>query len=216
MLIAPLLAHGNSDLTTGYRIAFSTTILAFVGASYTFSLQARDIRQWNHARLSQPALSLVAIVAFWRLRLLNLDTALVVLLLTMMMQLCYAYRSCRRVGLAPGRVQTKLVRPLVMYGMAQIAAMTPATLNAQLDQLVLSQTVPAADLGRYAVAVTLTWLPVPLVQAIGNVGFPRLAAQRVVNNQTNRLYPPRCTRECAHLGRNANSLGLPLPTGWSR
>ena len=41
MLIAPLLAHGNSGVTTGYRIAFATTILAFVGASYTFSLQAK-------------------------------------------------------------------------------------------------------------------------------------------------------------------------------
>jgi O-antigen/teichoic acid export membrane protein len=64
---------------------------------------------------------------------------------------------------------------------------TPAALNGQLDQLVLSQTVPTADLGRYAIAVSLTLLPMPLVSAIGNVAFPRLAAQRVITEATRRL-----------------------------
>ena len=80
-----------------------------------------------------------------------------------------------------------MVRPLAAYGTAQIAAATPALLNTQLDQLVLSQTVPPADLGRYAIAVTLTMLPIPLVSAIGNVAFPRLAAQATVTSATLRL-----------------------------
>jgi O-antigen/teichoic acid export membrane protein len=90
-------------------------------------------------------------------------------------------------GLAPGRARARLVRPLAAYGVAQIAAVTPAALNAQLDQLVLSQTVPPADLGRYAIAVSLTLLPIPLVSAIGNVAFPRLAAQQTVTGATRRL-----------------------------
>ena len=40
----------------------------------------------------------------------------------------------------------------------------------------LSQTVRSASLGQYAVAVTLTSLATPMVAAIGNVAFPRLAA----------------------------------------
>ena len=51
----------------------------------------------------------------------------------------------------------------------------------------LSQTVPAADLGRYAIAVSISLLPMPLVTAIGNVAFPRLAAQREVTDATRRL-----------------------------
>jgi len=35
-----------------------------------------------------------------------------------------------------------------------------------------------ADLGRYAIAASITVVPVPLVSAIGNVAFPRLAARR--------------------------------------
>ena len=54
ILLAPLLARGNAGLTVAYRIAFATSIVAFVGASYTFSLQARNLRWWNEVRVTQP------------------------------------------------------------------------------------------------------------------------------------------------------------------
>jgi O-antigen/teichoic acid export membrane protein len=187
MLLAPLLSRGNPGVANGYRIVFGASIVAFVGASYTFSLQARDLHRWNVVRVSQPVLSVLAMGLLWSLHLLTLRTALLVVAATMLLQLLWAYRCCRRVGLAPGRPQRSLVRPLATYGMAQIAALTPAALNGYLDQLVLSQTVPPADLGRYAIAVSLTSLPIPLVSAIGNVGFPRLAARRVVTDATRRL-----------------------------
>jgi O-antigen/teichoic acid export membrane protein len=178
LVLAPLLAHGNAAVTLGYRIAFGASIAAFIGASYTFSLQARDLHRWNVVRVSQPVLSMIVTIVLWRLRLLTLNIALLVIAATMVLQLAYAYVGCRRVGLVPGRARAELIRPLSVYGAAQIAALTPALLNADLDQLILSQTVPAADLGRYAIAVTLTQLPIPVVSAIGNVAFPRLASQR--------------------------------------
>ena len=187
MLVAPLLAHGIPDLANGYRIAFGASILAFVGASYTFSLQARDLRRWNIVRVSQPVLSLIAIVVLWRMKRLTLDATMVVLALTMLLQLIWAYRCCRRNGLAPGRAHARLVRPLATYGAAQIAALTPSAMNAYLDQLVLSQTVRASELGQYAIAVSLTLLPIPLASAIGYVAFPKLASQRMEARATGRL-----------------------------
>jgi len=187
MLLAPVLSRGNPEVADGYRIAFGASIAAFVGASYTFSLQARDLNRWNVVRVSQPVLSVVATCVLWSLGLLTLLTALIVLATTMVLQLGWAYRCCRQTGLVPGCLQAKLVRPLAIYGAAQIAALTPAALNAQLDQLVLSLTVAPADLGRYAIAVSLTSLPIPLVAAIGNVAFPRLAARREVNDATCRM-----------------------------
>jgi O-antigen/teichoic acid export membrane protein len=138
-------------------------------------------------RVIQPAFSLIAIVVLWRLRRLTLDTALIVIAATALVQLVWAYRYCRCTGLAPGRARVALTRPLLGYGAAQIVTLAPATLNAQLDQLVLSQTVPAADLGRYAIAVSISLLPMPLVMAIGNVAFPRLAAQREMTAATSQL-----------------------------
>jgi O-antigen/teichoic acid export membrane protein len=187
MLLAPLLARGNAGVAAGYRIVFGASIIAFVGAGYTFSLQARDLRRWNMVRVSQPVLSLIAIVVLWRLRRLTLDATLAFLAVTMLLQLGWAYQCCRRAGLVPGLARAELVRPLSAYGAAQIAALTPAALNAQLDQLVLSQTVRPADLGRYAIAVSFTLLPIPLVSAIGYVAFPRLASQGEVTAATRRL-----------------------------
>jgi O-antigen/teichoic acid export membrane protein len=187
ILLAPLLARGDVGLTVAYRIVFGASIMAFVGASYTFSLQARNLRWWNEVRVSQPVLSLALLIVLWRLRLLTLTAALVVLALTMLAQLGWAYWRCRSAGLAPGRAQARLVRPLAGYGMAQIAALTPATLNARLDQLVLSQAVPPAVLGQYAIAVSCTLLPIPLVSAIGNVAFPRLASRSHVDRRAHRM-----------------------------
>jgi O-antigen/teichoic acid export membrane protein len=187
MALAPVLSHGNAALITGYRIAFAATVVAFLGATYTFSLQARDIGAWNTVRVSQPVLSLLAIAVLWRLELLTLDSALIVLGATMTLQLCLGYQRCRRAGLAPGRFRTALAGPLAAYGAAQMAAVAPAALNANLDQLVLSQAVPAADLGCYAVAVTLTLLPVTVVSAIGYVAFPSLASRPVLTDASRRL-----------------------------
>ena len=187
ILLAPLLARGNAGLTVAYRIAFATSIVAFVGASYTFSLQARNLHWWNTVRASQPVLSLAFLVVLWRLRLLTLTAALIVLALTMLAQLGWAYYRCRSAGLAPGRAQARLVRPLAEYGMAQIAALTPATVNTQLDQLVLSQAVAPAVLGRYAIAVSYTLLPITFVSAIGSVAFPRLASRNRVDGLARQM-----------------------------
>jgi O-antigen/teichoic acid export membrane protein len=187
LVIAPLLARGRPAEELGYRIAFGTAMVSLVGFSYVFSLQARAVHRLNLVQISQPLLSLAAVGVAWRLGRLTLDSAIVILVATTFLQLCWAYYHCRRVGLVPGHVRTELVRPLAAYGASQIAAQTPAALNAYLDQLVLSVTVPPADLGRYAIAVSLTLLPVPLVTAIGIVAFPRLAARQGTAQEATRL-----------------------------
>jgi O-antigen/teichoic acid export membrane protein len=186
-LLARILSRGNPEFADGYRIAFGASIVTYVGISYTYSLQPRHLSLWNVVRTIQPVLSLLVMGILWLLRLLTLDAALFILAATLTLQLGCGYWYSRRNGLAPGHGRISLIRPLAAYGIAQIAALTPSTLNAQLDQLVLSQTVAPADLGRYAIAVSLTSLPIPLVAAIGNVTFPRLAAQQAVTDTTRRM-----------------------------
>lgn len=205
--LAPILAHGSPEVTTGYRIALGAAIAAFVGTSYVASLQARDMHRWNVVRVSQPLLSLVAIIGLRSLRLLTLRSALTVLAVTLLLQFACAYRCCRLSGLAPGRPGVTLFAPLATYGLAQLATLAPMTLNAQLGQLVLSQTVPPADLGRYAVAASLALLPMPLVSAIGNVAFPRLAALSVLTEETRRL------QLLAVMGSAGIAAGILVPLG---
>jgi O-antigen/teichoic acid export membrane protein len=187
VLIAPVLSRETPGATAAYRIAFGATVIAVVAASYIYALQARDLHQWNVVRASQPTLSLAAICVLWRLRMLSLDTAAYVLVGSVLLQLALAYQGCRRTSLAPGCAQRRLIQPLFAYGIAQIAGSTPGMVNVQLDQLVLSQSVRAEDLGRYAIAVSLTMLPIPFVSAIGNVAFPKLAAQQAVTSESHKL-----------------------------
>ena len=187
LVFAPVLGHGNPGLTGAYRIAFAGSAVAFIGTSYTFALQARSTIRWNLVRVSQPILALGGIILLRRLGLLTLHSAVVTTIVTLAIQLGYTYYWCRRSGLAPGHARLHLVRPLVRYGLSQIAAVTPTAVNSYLDQLVLSQLVPPADLGRYAIAVSITLVPVPLVSAIGNVAFPRLAARRTITADGRRL-----------------------------
>ena len=187
LLLAPVLSRGNPGIADDYRIAFGISIVTYVGIAYTYSLQPHHLLRWNVVRTIQPVLGLLILCILWFLKLLTLNTTLLILAATLTLQLGWGYWYCRRNALAPGHARISLLHPLAAYGIAQIAAQTPATLNAQLDQLVLSQTVTPADLGRYAIAVSLTSLPIPLVAAIGNVAFPRLAAQQVVTDATRRL-----------------------------
>lgn len=207
VLLTPILAHGDPWVAGGYRIALIAAAAAFLATGYISSLQARDMHKWNIVRVSQPLLSLTAITGLWSLRLLTLRSALIVLAVTLSLQLAWAYRCCRASGLAPGRSEARLVQPLVTYGLAQLAAVAPTTLNAQLGQLVLSQTVRPADLGRYAIAVSLTLLPMPLVSAIGNVAFPRLAARGAVTAGARRL------QALAVVASAGIALGILLPVG---
>ena len=134
LLLAPVLSRGNPVVIDGYRIAFATSVVTFVGVAYTYALQARHLLQWNLVRAIQPVLSLFALCVLWFLKLLTLETALFILAVTLALQLGWGYWYCRRNSLAPGRARVSLFAPLAAYGIAQIAALTPATLNAQLDQ----------------------------------------------------------------------------------
>ncbi len=177
MLVAPLLSGGNSTVTWGYLLMFGTCLASFVSASYTFSLQAVDLRAWNVARLSQPVGFVLAVLVLRAVGVLGLISGLLVLAGTIVGQTLLAQQLCRRQGLTGGRRDPRLARRMRRYGLSQLAAAVPSVLVARLDQLLLSVTVAPAELGRYAVAVSVTTLAVPVVSALGSVAFPRLASR---------------------------------------
>ena len=178
ILLAPVLAHGVPDLTFAYRTMFVAAIPSFVGASYWFALQATKISTWNLVRISQPVAYLVLVIIGAVTTTLTLKAACLLLATTAVAQSTLAFVLARRQSLGGGRIDRALVKPLLVYGSSQMASTAPQTLNARLDQLVMSQTVRPSDLGHYAVAVTYSSLAVPLVSALGSVLFPRLARMR--------------------------------------
>lgn len=174
-LIAPLLAHHSRSLTLAYWTVFASCMPSFIGASCTFTLQARHLRAWNAVRLAQPALYFTVVGVAWVGGFLTLEVASVAIAATVSLQTLIAYLLCRRVGLAGGVYDRTLTGPLIRYGASQAASAAPAVVNTRLDQVFLSQMASSSQLGLYAVAVSLTSLASPVIASIGNVLFPRLA-----------------------------------------
>jgi O-antigen/teichoic acid export membrane protein len=187
VLAAPLLSAGSGAPVAGYRLMFATCLASFVGACYVFSLQATDLARWNLARLLQPVAYFVIVAVVYLAGRLDLMTALGVLAGTIVVQSAFAYRLCARKSLTGGRTRRDLVRPLSRYGVAQLASAAPTMVTARLDTLVLSFAVPSAALGQYAVAASVTALALPVVSAVGNVSFPRIASRTLSPAGTARL-----------------------------
>ncbi|GAA2501937.1 oligosaccharide flippase family protein [Winogradskya humida] len=175
LLAAPWLASGSAGLLSGYRLMVVACLVSLLGAGYVFSLQATSIARWNVIRFLQPLLYLAVILLLNAAGRLTLGTLLAGLAGTVLCQAVVAYEVCRRAGLTGGRIRLERARPLVRYGLGQLAGSLPAVIVARVDLVVLSLVTSTADLGNYAVAVSLTSLAVPLVSAIGSVAFPRLA-----------------------------------------
>jgi O-antigen/teichoic acid export membrane protein len=174
--IAPILAHGRADLTTAYRIVFACCAFGYLAGPYSSGLQASNILHWNCARAVHPIFYLGAIVCLNLTGQLTLLTTVISFGLSAFVELLASYWLCSKNGLTRGRTTKGMAGPLVGYGLKQVGSMAPTLTNSRLDQLVLSQYVPSSELGNYAVAVTLTSLAMPAVNAIGNVAFPRIAA----------------------------------------
>lgn len=174
--VAPVLAH-RSGLATAYRIMFLASPLIYVTATYTYAIQARRVRTWSMVRALQPIAYLIFTIALLSLRKFGLTYIMAALVGSSLVQLAVAARISTVLGLGAGRFDRTRIPPLLRYGITQIFATTPTTINVYLDQLVLSQAVAAAALGRYAVAVSVTTVAGPILGPIGSVLFPRFAGQ---------------------------------------
>lgn len=212
LLITPLLARGDPTVAGAYRIMFATCLIAFVGASYTFALQAVKLPLWNIVRLSQPALFLTAVAALHLVGSVDLTTTSLALSATVATQTAIAYRFCVANKLHGGTATAELRTGMRRYGLSQLSAVAPTVVSARLDQLALSMTVAPALLGQYAVATSLTALAAPATTAIGCVAFPRLASSLLTRRQKQRIQK-RALLSCAALS-TALMLALAISAPW--
>ncbi len=88
----------------------------------------------------------------------------------------------------PFRVDVGTWGPMLRYGLPLLVASVPQWLNFRLDQLLLAAFVESRELGLYVVAVAWAGLVTPLVNAIGVVLFPRLAAEHEAEVQHRMLF----------------------------
>lgn len=85
---------------------------------------------------------------------------------------------------APSR---QVIRPMLRYGLPQAGASVPQNLKLRLDQLVIGALLPPYLLGLYVVAVAWSNAASPVLNAVGNVLFPKIAATDPSSEQRSKM-----------------------------
>lgn len=172
--LSVVLANATAAPLMAFAFAFLTMPIMFLAGAWTFALQAISTRRWNYARMANPVLYCGGILALGFLDRLSVISATVVLGFAVVIQSVIAQRLCRGT-VGRGRAHRSMVRPLLRYGLSSFTGSVPYAFNARLDQVLLTLLVGNAELGNYAVAVSLTLLASPLSASFGSVLMPALA-----------------------------------------
>lgn len=144
------------------------------------ALQATNIRRWNALRAVQPSTYLTGVVGLSMLAHLTLTTVVAAYALSLVAEAIAAATVYRATVGTYHKPQVALLVPLYSFGSKVWLSSLPQTVNVSVDQLVLSVAigVTAAQLGNYAVAVSLSWLALPAAIAFGSVALPRIPSIR--------------------------------------
>jgi O-antigen/teichoic acid export membrane protein len=170
------LVPSHHGIKVSYLTVFAAMPLIFVGGSWTFALQAKDLKHWNESRVVQPMAYLLAVLSLAVTHSATLVTVTVVLLSSIALQAVWSALRWRQLRLPRGRASVRAAREMFTFGTNAAAARIPYVINSRIDQLVLSLAVPARELGQYALAVSVSMLAFPLASAFGYVALPRIAS----------------------------------------
>jgi O-antigen/teichoic acid export membrane protein len=175
--IAPVVV-GSPAAVAAFRVAFAAQPLAFAAAVWVFTLQATRIGSWNVIRALQPVGSTTAVLVLAFTSRLTVERGVLCLVASLGLQGVAAAALCRRVLPGRGRLRRATGLELARYGCGTTISSVPYLLNTSLDMLLLGVLAQPAQVGHYAVAVSMSLLPQPVCSAFGNVAMPRLAAGR--------------------------------------
>jgi len=157
-------------LVIPFAIAFS-----FANFSALFALQSLDLRRWNLARLSQPVIFSLLVIGVHQRVTLTVLLVITLMTVSLAIQSLLTWWLYVRFSAPRGRFDTRLVRPMLRFGILNMSSTAPNSVNTSFDQMVLAVMVSSVALGQYAVAVTLSVLAAPLVMSFGHVAFPSIA-----------------------------------------
>lgn len=85
------------------------------------------------------------------------------------------------------RLNWRLWRPMLTFGLPSVASAVPQAMNLRLDQMLMATMLPPDRLGYYVVAVAWSGVLAPFMNSVGTVLFPRVAMVKVPGVQANTL-----------------------------
>ena len=177
-LLMPLLLHAQAtsvvDQARWYLLV--APVYAVVGSTFHPLRGAGHFQAWNALRMGVPlaALSVLA-VAFLAGRITPGFIAFGNLAGYALLLVPCAWIVGRYLG-GPYGVDRRRARPMLTYGLPCMMTGLPQMLNLRLDQIAMAALLSSRELGLYVVAVAWSGGAAPLLNSIGAVLLPAVAA----------------------------------------
>lgn len=171
-----LLAAQNAQVIFIARSYLFIIPISFMGGLPNMALQGlEEFKAWNLFRFIPSSLWLIIWAYVWYSGKTGIELITGIHLLLMYCLIFPLQAIVIRKLQPPLRPRMSKFSDLVNYGIPTTFTTFPQLMNYQLDQLVMAAFLGSDKLGFYAVAVSWGIIFTPLLQAIGQIVFPRLA-----------------------------------------
>ncbi|HEY4135437.1 MAG TPA: oligosaccharide flippase family protein [Alphaproteobacteria bacterium] len=136
--------------------------------------------EWNLLRTSVQVFYVLFILLFYFTGMGDVHGFALASLLSNVAMIALAVALHRRVDWRSGAAPAATAEPpawraLTRYGISVHFGATAAIVAERLDQMIISVMLPAADLGLFVIAMTLSRLPLVLATTLATVSFPKIA-----------------------------------------
>jgi O-antigen/teichoic acid export membrane protein len=180
LVLLPWLMDGYDPATlTAAAWYLGTFLPAYFASLFVANMfQGRlELVAWNLVRAAVPAAYLAAIVALALVGAASAPAFAAANVAAMLASTALGLALLARrgwIGLDADRVEA---RALLVYGLKAHASEIISSLRQKLDQAVVARLMAPADLGLYAVALTVANGPLIFVQTVYNVALPRISGE---------------------------------------
>lgn len=165
----------EDEVERGLRLLFAFSPVVLASGVVVASLQATSNARWNLSRLTQPAAYLVTVIVGFAWVSREMTIGVTALAISFVVQAAGAIVLVRHQLAGSRWFDGATARDVSKFGIRSLASGLPWLVSGRLDQMVLSLTVSARELGLYAVAVSASLLVLPVTSAFGAVVYPRIA-----------------------------------------
>jgi O-antigen/teichoic acid export membrane protein len=176
----PLLLEGEpaevKRLGVVYALAFVPCYFVALFAGTLFQGQL-EMATWNAVRVLVPLGYLAFIVLGLALNGAHVVEFAVAFVAAHVLAVVVALVIMARRGWISLAPEWPVMRGLLAFGLKVYPADLMQVLRLKLDQALIALTLPSADLGLYAIALTVANAPMILIQTIANVAFPKISRQ---------------------------------------
>jgi O-antigen/teichoic acid export membrane protein len=157
----------------GYLPTYFTSL--FTSGMFQGNLQ---MTTWNVLRALVPTTYLVAILVLWAIWEAGVAEFAAAYITSQAVAGAVGLYLVARRGWLWLKPELAVMRSLVVYGVKVHVGEVFYSLRQRIDQALISLWLPAADLGIYAVALTVANGPLIMVYTLANVAFPKISQQQ--------------------------------------